>query len=91
MPHTDLKGGDKAMKKLQEHRLKKGYSQSELSAVSGVPVYLIQSYEQGARSIDRARLDTLCSLALALGVQLYEILESPALRAKMKTVSKATM
>lgn len=76
------------MKKLQECRLKKGYSQSTLAAVSGVPLYLVKNYEQGTRNIDGAKLDTLCSLALALSVPIFDILESPTLRVKMKAALK---
>lgn len=76
------------MKKLKEQRLKKGFTQSSLAAVSGVPLHLVQSYEQGIRHIDGAKLDTLCSLALALDVQVEDILESTTLREKLKATLK---
>ena len=61
--------------KLQKMRLKKGYSQSDLAEASGVTKRAIQGYEQGTRAIEGARLDTLCSLCVALECKIEDILE----------------
>lgn len=68
---------------LQNMRNKKGYSQSELSAVSGVKLRTIQQYECGQRDINGARLDTLCSLALALDCKVIDIISNDQLRTKV--------
>lgn len=70
--------------RLQDQRKKKGYSQSELSSASGVSLRMIQKYETGERHIDNAKIETLCDLAIALGVKVYDIVESPILREKLK-------
>ena len=42
--------------KLQEIRKSKNLTAKELSAKSGVPIYMIQKYEIGIRNIDGAKL-----------------------------------
>lgn len=70
------------MKNLQRIRNEKGLSQSKLAELSGVNFRMIQYYEQGAKNIDGAKLDTLISLAAALDCPITEILESEELRQK---------
>lgn len=62
--------------KLQKARLKKGYSQNQLSVVSGVTLRAIQSYEQNTSKIDGVRLETICKLCLSLDCKIEDILES---------------
>ena len=72
---------------LQEKRKKKGLSQSELAAVSGVKLRAIQVYEIGQRDINGAKLDTLCKLALALDCKVVDLLTDDALKIRLnKTV-----
>ena len=73
---------------LQEQRQKKGYSQSELSLATGISKRTIQHYEQGARRIDSANLETLCTFAIALGCQIEELLVDEELRKKYKMASE---
>jgi len=77
---------DKGIKetKLQKLRVKKGYSQKQFAAVSGVTVRAIQGYEQRSRPIEGARLDTLCSLCFALDCKIEDILENETLIEKYK-------
>ena len=72
------------MNKLKEQRQKANLSQSELAAISGVKLRSIQHYESGARDIDGAKLDTLCTLALALNCKVYDILENDQLKIKLQ-------
>lgn len=72
--------------KLQQARLKKGYSQNQLSVVSGIARRTIQCYEQRERAIDSAHLETLCALCLALDCKIEDILESKDLIEKFKMV-----
>lgn len=75
------------MSNLQEKRLAAGMSQSQLAKASGVPVGVLQHYEQGSRNIDGAKLETLADLAAALGCKIPELLESPELAEKVRRFS----
>lgn len=70
--------------KLQKLRVKKGLSQGELAAVSNVKKRSIQCYEQETRSIDNARLETLCDLSIALDCKIEDLLESKELITKLR-------
>lgn len=70
--------------KLARMRVKKGFSQDSLSAVTGVPKRTIQCYEQQTRPIDGARLDTLCDLCFALDCKIEDIIESKDLIEKYR-------
>lgn len=70
--------------KLKRLRVAKGFSQSELAAISGIPVRRIQHYEQRKRLIDGARIETLCNLALALDCGIEDIIESKSIIEKMR-------
>lgn len=70
--------------KLQEKRIAAGLSQSQLAKLSGVPVGVLQHYEQGTRQIDGAKLETLADLAAALGCKISDILESAELAEKVR-------
>ena len=72
--------------KLQKIRVEKGFSQKDLSVVSGVTVRSIQCYEQRTRDINSARLDTLCHLCMSLGVKIEDILESDTLIERYRIV-----
>lgn len=68
-PHTIQVSNLKIM------RIKKGMKQSELSEISGVPLKCIGNYEQLRRDINKARVDIVYNLAVALGCRMEEILE----------------
>ena len=72
--------------KLKDVRLAKGMSQSELAEKSGLNLRTIQAYEQGAKSIDGAKLDSLADLAIALDCSMADILESDELIEKCRRV-----
>ena len=61
--------------KLRTVRVRRGLSQSELAAASGVPVKTIQRYEQEPHKIEAARLNTLCGLSEALDCKIADILD----------------
>ena len=63
--------------KLKLMRIKKGIKQAELADRSGVPLKCIGNYEQLRRDINRARVDIVYRLALALECQIEELLEKP--------------
>ena len=62
------------MSNLQKMRKAKNMSQSQLAAASGVPLRMIQYYEQGARDINKAGVTTALKLADALECNVKEIL-----------------
>lgn len=72
--------------KLQRLRVAKGFSQKDLSVVTGVTVRAIQCYEQRTRNIDNARLNTLCDLAIGLNCRIADILEDETLIDRYKMV-----
>lgn len=65
--------------KLRIVRVRRGLSQTELAAASGVPVKTIQRYEQEPNKIDSARLDKLCGLTEALDCKITDIIENTEL------------
>lgn len=69
---------------LQTQRKKAKLSQSELAAISGVKLRTIQQYEVGQRDINGAKLNTICTLALALNCSVYDILDDEQLKIKLK-------
>lgn len=75
--------------KLAKMRKKKGYSQSELAQASGVPVKTIQWFELYPDKIDGTKLNTLCSLSLALECTIEDIIEGAELIEKYKKVKGA--
>ena len=76
-------GMDKGTK-LRRMRVKTGYSQTELSALSGVPLKTLQRYEQNGQPLNNAKLKTLISLCFVLGCKIEDIIESEELLAKYK-------
>ena len=65
----------KVEKNLRRMRLAAGYSQSELSRLSGVNIRNIQLYEQGVQDINRASAATLASLARPLACTIEDLME----------------
>ena len=63
------------LKNIRENR---GFSQSELSAASGVQLHSIQLYEQRVNDIDKAQVQTIYKLSIALGCGMEDLLEKPA-------------
>lgn len=70
--------------KLQRMRVKRGLTQGELAAASGVTQRAIQCYEQELRPIEGAKLETLCDLSIALGCKIEDIIDSKKLLGKYR-------
>lgn len=70
---------------LHEMRIKAGLSQSQLAERSGVNVRTLQSYEQGEKNIDGAKLNTLINLSNALGCKIRDIVTDEKLKIKCET------
>lgn len=69
VPHTVRVSNLKLM------RIKKGMSQADLAAASGIPIKCIGNYEQLRRDINHARVDIVYRLAAALGCKMEEIID----------------
>jgi len=61
--------------KLQIIRKARGFTQQELSKVSGVTLRMIQLYEQRQNDINKAQVNVVVSLARALGCEVEDLLE----------------
>lgn len=62
------------MTNLQKIRINKGYSQSQLSRISGVSPRTIQNYESNHRLIDNANVVILYRLARTLDCRVSDLL-----------------
>jgi transcriptional regulator with XRE-family HTH domain len=64
---------------LKRKRLENNMTQSDLSAISGVPIKCIGNYEQLRRDINHARIDIVYALADALGCRMEDLMENSKL------------
>ena len=71
---------------LGKMRIKRGMSQKELAAASGVNSRAIRGYERGELILENAKLNTLCDLCLALGCKIEDIIEDKELIKKLKAL-----
>ena len=63
------------MNKLKQLREQRGYTQGQLANKSHVPKKTIQALEQGTRSLQNARGETLLRLAEAIGCSIEDLLK----------------
>lgn len=61
--------------RLQIIRKRNGFTQNELSKLSGVSLRSIQMYEQRNKDINKAQLETVNNLAQALGCSIEDLVE----------------
>jgi transcriptional regulator with XRE-family HTH domain len=64
------------MVKLKEIRQAKGLSQSQLAEKAELNVRTLQHYEQGSKTFDHARLDTILKCAIALECKIEDIIDN---------------
>lgn len=67
------------MSNLKDIRIAAGLSQSQLAALSGVSVRMVQYYEQGYKDINKASIDAAFRLAMALGCSVEDLIEKDRL------------
>lgn len=65
---------------LKRIRRSKDMTRQELADKSSISINMIIKYENGERDIDKSTLDTLTKLAIALNVNLVDILEDDDLK-----------
>ena len=78
-----------ARSNLQNTRLSREMSQSQLAKAAGVNYRTLQDYEMGRSNIDGAKLKTLLSLCLTLNCRLDELIEDPELVNLIKSYEEA--
>lgn len=61
--------------KLKAIRQRKGYTQKEVAEKADVNFRMYQSYEQGYKNINHAKIDTVKKIATALGCGMEDILD----------------
>lgn len=72
---------------LKQIRIERNLTQKQLSEKTGIPLSLIQHYEQGFRNLDGAKLNTLLDLAIALDCSVSDIVIGEELKNKCKRTS----
>ena len=70
--YAELIGEETALKQMRQ---KRGLSQSQLAALTGIPVRTLQQYEQRQKDINHSQAQTLLQLAQALYCRPEELLE----------------
>lgn len=70
--------------KLKVMRVKRNLSQNDLASKAGVNRRTLQCYEAQTSNVDRANLETLCDLSLALNCGIEDIIEDEELIRKFK-------
>ncbi len=73
---------------LKEMREKSGLKQTELAAISGINLRSLQDYEQGHKSLNSAKGETLLRLSVALGYSVEEILCGDTIRVDYDTINQ---
>lgn len=64
------------MTKLQTKRKAAGLTQAALAGAAGISLRSLQYYEQGALDINKASAATVWRLAMALGCEMSELLDT---------------
>ena len=72
------------MSKLKEMRTARGLSQSQLAEKAGIKVRMCQNYEQNVAPFDRAHMDTILKICLALECKMEDVLTDPNLLELLK-------
>ncbi len=58
-------------------------TQTQLAVAAHISLRMVQEWEAGRRSIDRASLETLCDIANALDCRIHDLIQSPVLLLKL--------
>jgi transcriptional regulator with XRE-family HTH domain len=69
------------MTNLKKMREAAGMTQIQLADLSGINVRVLQHYEQGTKTIEKAKLETILKLAIALKCSIGDIIEDPTVKA----------
>ena len=69
-----LREGAVKVNPLKRQRTLAGLTQKELASLSGVPLRVIRSYEQGQRSLENAGAESILRLSRVLSCQIEDLL-----------------
>ena len=69
---------------IKNARLRMGLTRDGLAEISGVSVNVIRALECGARSTDKAQINTLVGICSALGCRISDVLSDPKLVEAMR-------
>lgn len=72
--------------KFKKARIKAGLTQSELAELSGVPIRVVQSIEQGYRDIQKTNVTYIIMLCNTLKCKLEDILENEEVVEMLKKI-----
>lgn len=72
------------MTKLKKVRESTGLSQSQFANKADISLRMLQSYEQGERSIDGAKIKTLLQIAKTAKCKLSDIIEDETLQLELR-------
>lgn len=70
------KSRDYAATKLKAARVKAGLSQAQLAEKTGINIGTLRHYEQGSKSFDNARFDTIFKTCIVLDCQIEDLIEN---------------
>ena len=76
------------MSKLKEMRQKANLTQVELAEKTDISIRTLQSYEQGAKVFDHARIDTIIKVCLALHCKMTDVIENEEYISLLKKYEK---
>lgn len=78
-------------KKLQEIRLSKELSQSELAEKANLNVRMIQHYEQEVKNLNNAKIEVLLKLCIALNCKMEDIISNEEYLTLLEEYKKSTV
>lgn len=80
--------GNKKPTKFKQARLKSGIKQHEVAYLSETSLRMVQTLEQGYRTIDKANISDVIRLAHTMKCKLQDILEDEEVVAKLNDMYK---
>lgn len=72
------------MTNLKQMRESTGLSQSQFAKKADINMRMFQNYEQGLRSIDGAKIETLLKIANAANCRISDIIENAVLQEELR-------
>lgn len=73
---------------LKKLRIKKGLSQAQLAKVTTIPLSTIIKYEDNYANINRAKLENLLKICIALGCRVEDIITEDSLKEILSKYNK---
>ena len=74
---------------IMKRRLEMGLTRKQLEELTGVSHTVIKALEYGARSTDKAQINTLVAICVVLGCRISDVLTDPELIAALRICEQA--